>query len=78
MFYTVDAGAGPDWRGFTGHISTDMAAAALFPPAASPGPGGGGALRAAALLCGPPPMIERACRPALRELGFEDDFVIEF
>lgn len=30
------------------------------------------------LLCGPPPMIQKACRPALKELGYADDEVIEF
>ncbi|GBF95145.1 hypothetical protein Rsub_07729 [Raphidocelis subcapitata] len=74
VFYTVDAGAGPGWRGFTGHVDARVAAAALFPPSAGPG----GAPRAAALLCGPPPMIARACRPALREMGFEDAAVVEF
>lgn len=37
---------------------------------------GGGAV--AVLLCGPPPMIKFACRPALQELGFGEDQVIEF
>jgi NAD(P)H-flavin reductase len=69
--YTVDGGAGPGWGGFVGHIDAAMVRAALFSP-------GGPPARAAALLCGPPPMLKYACRPALREVGFEDGDVVEF
>ncbi|KAI7840931.1 hypothetical protein COHA_005362 [Chlorella ohadii] len=36
---------------------------------------GGGTI---ALVCGPPPMVEKACLPALRELGFDEDHIIVF
>lgn len=119
--YTVDGGAPPDWPHKTGHISSDMAKAALFGPAplgAAAGSsqpdsgdgvgakqqqteqqqgagdkqqqteqeqqgqeqqqqGGDGGL-VVTLLCGPPPMIERACKPALKDMGFSDEHVIEF
>lgn len=105
--YTVDAAAPEGWPHKTGHISADMARAALFGPAAAhsnatpasseaadngsnkvsseqlPGRGQqqkqqqGGQL-VVTLLCGPPPMIEKACKPALKDMGFEDQHVIEF
>jgi len=30
------------------------------------------------LLCGPPPMIEKACKPALSAVGFDEQHTIEF
>lgn len=30
------------------------------------------------LLCGPPPMLKYACRPALQEMGFPEEHVLEF
>ncbi|WIA11609.1 hypothetical protein OEZ85_011714 [Tetradesmus obliquus] len=105
--YTVDAAAPEGWPHKTGHISADMARAALFGPAAAhsddtsagskgadsdsngrgseQSPGGGQQQKqqqsgqlVVTLLCGPPPMIEKACKPALKEMGFEDQHVIEF
>lgn len=31
-----------------------------------------------ALVCGPPPMVDRACLPALKELGFDEAHIIVF
>ncbi|KAL4430845.1 hypothetical protein ABPG75_006101 [Micractinium tetrahymenae] len=39
------------------------------------GRSGGGTI---ALVCGPPPMVDRACLPALRELGFDEQHIVVF
>lgn len=39
------------------------------------GRAGGGTI---SLVCGPPPMVERACLPALRELGFDEEHIVVF
>lgn len=31
-----------------------------------------------ALVCGPPPMVERAVLPALKELGFDEEHTVVF
>ncbi|KAL4420023.1 hypothetical protein ABPG77_001273 [Micractinium sp. CCAP 211/92] len=36
---------------------------------------GGGTI---ALVCGPPPMVDRACVPALQELGFDEEHIVVF
>ena len=78
LWYTVDrVGDGADsargdggesWQYDRGFINQQMIAARLPPPAAD----------TVILLCGPPPMIERACLPALRALGYAEDNILVF
>lgn len=41
----------------------------------APHDGGGGTI---CLVCGPPPMVDKACLPALREAGFDERHIIVF
>ena len=73
LWYTVDrvdddVENDDSWQYDRGFINKEMIAARLPPPAAD----------TVILLCGPPPMIERACLPALRTLGYNDDNVLIF
>lgn len=66
LWYTLDRPPA-DWKYSTGFINKDMCKAHLPPPAQD----------TMLFLCGPKPMIEFACEPAFKELGFnkEDWFV---
>jgi len=54
---------GDDWKGLKGHVSADILKDALFPPAKD----------SVVFLCGPPPMIQKAALPALRDWGYVED-----
>ena len=67
--FTVDAvGNEKDWQGHVGFVSPDMAKATLFKAEA-------GTICA---MCGPPVMLEKACHPALQQMGYEKTDIFEF
>ncbi|CAE8639264.1 unnamed protein product [Polarella glacialis] len=69
LSFTVDRlPEGEKWSHNVGFISKAMIEAALF--AAGPD--------TISVLCGPPIMLEKACFPPLRELGYEDANVFSF
>jgi nitrate reductase (NAD(P)H) len=65
LHYTVDklSEGDVDWKYNVGFITKDMLKACIFLP-------GSGSIVA---MCGPPIMIEKACIPNLKELGFADE-----
>lgn len=65
LHYTVDklSEGDVDWKHNVGFITKDMLEACIFSP-------GSGSIVA---MCGPPIMIEKACIPNLKELGFADE-----
>lgn len=70
--YTVDRNAPPNWKDtpnrFVGFINADMIKATLPPPSSD----------VLVLMCGPPPMLERACKPALAQLGYSEKLIETF
>jgi NAD(P)H-flavin reductase len=71
--YVLEQPPADGWHGSTGRVTLDMLAQHLLPS----GPG------SLALLCGPPPFLEHAVLPGLKELGFQaggagerDDIVV--
>mmetsp|Transcript_8207 Transcript_8207/g.9701 ORF Transcript_8207/g.9701 Transcript_8207/m.9701 type:complete len:170 (+) Transcript_8207:258-767(+) len=58
--YTLD-NPPEDWEYNTGFITKEMIQSNMPPPADD----------TMILLCGPPPMVKKACLPALKELGYE-------
>ena len=54
---------GDGWAGKTGHVNADIIREGLFEPGEASG----------AFLCGPPPMIQKAALPALKDWGYEED-----
>jgi NAD(P)H-flavin reductase len=67
IHYTLDAPPS-NWKGFKGFVSKEM----LSKTMPKPGPD------SMVLLCGPPPMIKKACIPALGELGYGRDHLFTF
>ena len=70
VHYTVDS-AGDDgaaWDGSVGFVTADMIKAHLPAPSES--------TRVA--MCGPPAMTEKAIKPALEQLGYAKDSMLEF
>ena len=56
----------PDrWQGETGHVNADIIRKTCFEPSRQD--------PVVCLLCGPPPMIQKAALPALKEWGFKED-----
>ncbi|KAF3237838.1 hypothetical protein TWF217_002030 [Orbilia oligospora] len=51
------------WKGYRGHVNSDMIRENLFGPAES----------SVVFLCGPPPMVQKAALPALRDWGYVED-----
>jgi nitrate reductase (NAD(P)H) len=52
-----------EWTGESGLVNKELMQSKLFPPSDD----------SVALLCGPPPMIQKAVVPALREWGYDSD-----
>ncbi|KAJ1520492.1 hypothetical protein ONE63_003618 [Megalurothrips usitatus] len=67
IWYTVDK-APAGWAYSQGFISADMIKQHLSPAAAD----------TFVFLCGPKPMIQHACAPALKALGFPEDRIHKF
>ncbi len=67
IHYTLDAPPS-NWTGFKGFVTKEMLAKTM----PKPGPD------SVVLLCGPPPMIKKACIPALGELGYGRDHLFTF
>jgi len=67
VHYALDAPP-PAWAGESGFVTPDMMRRLL------PGP----APDVMVLLCGPPPMVKKACVPALKQLGYPADAVFTF
>lgn len=59
---------GENWNYSSGFISPEMCKAQLLPHSDT----------AIACMCGPPPMIEFACKPSLKEMGFDESEMVEF
>ena len=68
VWYTLDRKPNEPWQFDIGFINERMLKERIFSPAAS----------SIVFLCGPPVMLEHACRPSLRRLGYSDDSVFEF
>jgi len=68
IVHIISQKAPPNWPFETGHLNEHIIRRHLAPPNDD----------CVTLLCGPPPMIERACRPALKKRGYSDDRVFEF
>lgn len=66
-YYTLDRPPA-DWKQGTGFITVDMIKDNLPPP-------GDDVL---ILMCGPPPMIDFACKPALKQLGYDDSMIFSY
>jgi cytochrome-b5 reductase len=62
LWYTLDRPPA-DWKFSTGFINAEMCKAHLPPPSED----------TMLFMCGPRPMIENACMPAFKELGFQED-----
>ena len=61
LYYTLDRPPA-DWKYGTGFINSEMCRMNLPPPGDD----------TMIFVCGPPPMIEYACKPAFKEIGFSD------
>lgn len=67
VYYTVDhADQDSGWSYETGLIDADKCRR-LMPPAGDD---------SVVCCCGPPPMINKACKPALREVGYDDERIL--
>ena len=66
--YVLDQPPPTGWTGGVGFVTADMIQAFLPPPAADN----------MVFLCGPPPMLKKACAPALKQLGYAPDAVFKF
>jgi len=67
VWYTVDRPS-DDWQYSSGFINRKMLEDHLFAPAED----------SIVLMCGPPPMIDRACIPNLKELGHAQTSMVVF
>jgi len=56
------------WTGHTGYITTELVKS-IFPSPSS---------ESVVLLCGPPKMVNEACKPSLKEAGFEMERVLTY
>jgi cytochrome-b5 reductase len=61
LWYTVDK-APADWKFGSGFITAEMMKSHLYPPSD----------KTITLMCGPPPMLEYACKPNLKQLGYDE------
>lgn len=61
LWYTLDR-PGEKWSYSSGFINKDMCAEHLPPPAAD----------TMIFVCGPPPMVQYACEPAFKAIGFDE------
>ncbi|GFR51547.1 hypothetical protein Agub_g13966, partial [Astrephomene gubernaculifera] len=68
LWYTVVEPT-PEWKYGTGRVTQDMFREHLFAAAGS---------ERLALMCGPPPMIEYACLPFLKAMGYEKEQMVQF
>lgn len=73
VWFTVDSlteeeEKGGDWSYDTGYVNSAMFKAHLPPPSPS----------TLILMCGPPPMLKFACKPALDELGYDENMIFSF
>ncbi|CAJ1396652.1 unnamed protein product [Effrenium voratum] len=59
---------GAEWKGFVGFVNESMARASLFPAAET----------GICVMCGPPVMLEKACQPALKAMGFSEENIFSF
>ena len=57
-----------NWQGHVGFVTPDMTKATLFK--AEEG--------TVCAMCGPPVMLEKACHPALQEMGYGKTDIFEF
>ncbi|CAJ1357502.1 unnamed protein product [Effrenium voratum] len=65
---SAEKGQGKQWKGFVGFVNEDMTRASLFTAAEN----------RICVMCGPPVMLDKACRPALKAMGFSDENIFCF
>eukprot|EP00439_Symbiodinium_sp_Y106_P063839 s4047_g9.t3 len=69
LHLTVDrVDGGEQWKGHVGHVNAEMAKASLFKAGQE----------TICAMCGPPVMLEKACHPALAEMGYSKKNIFEF
>jgi len=68
LHLTVDRVDSEQWKGYVGHVNAEMAKASLFKAGQE----------TICAMCGPPLMLEKACHPALAEMGYSKKNIFEF